>query len=239
MIQGPDVGVCEIVHVNVVTDAGTVGCGIIGAVDKQFWELSLGCFQSPGDEVGGFLVSLADAAFRVRPGNIEIAQGDVAEVVSPGHVPQDGLHHDLGGPVRVDGIEGDHLVHGHPFRDAIDGGSRGVNEVSDTLLHHGFQQIDRVDDIIAVVFQGLPNGFLHLDGGGKVHNGLGPEGGQDIVQVDRIGQFACDKSAIEDGPFMAGGQIVVDEQLVARFAQGLYDVAADVPGTTGNEDFHV
>ena len=185
------------------------------------------------------LIGLADAALRVRPGNIEIAQGDVAEVMGPGHVPKDCFHHNLGSSVGVDGIEGGHLVHGHLLRDAIDGGGRGVNEVPDTLLHHGLQQMNRVDDIVAVVFQGLPNGLLHLDGGGKVHNGLGLEGGQNIVQVNRVGQFAFDKSAIEDGPFMAGGQVIVDEQLVARFAQGLYDVAANVAGSAGDKYFHV
>jgi len=227
-------GVCEIVHVNVVTDAGAVGCGVIGAVNEQFGEFSPGCFQSPGNEVGGFLVGLANAALWIRAGNVEIAQGDVAEVIGLGHIPKDSFHHNLGGSVGVDGIEGGPFIHGHLFRDTVNGGGRGVNEVLDTVLHHGFQQIDRVYKIVAVVLQGLPNGLLHLDGGGKVHNGLGLEGGQNIVQVNLIGQFAFDKLAIEDGPLMAGGQVIVDKQIVARFAQRFYDVAANVPGSAGD-----
>ena len=37
---------------------------------------------------------------------------------------------------------------------------------------------------------------------------------------------------------MAGGEVVVDEEVMARFSQGLDDVASDVPGAAGDEYLH-
>ena len=64
---------------------------------------------------------------------------------------------------------------------------------------------------------------------------IGPECGQDIAQEGRIGEIALDEAAVKYGPLMAGGEIVIDEQLMAGLAQCFYDVTAYVAGPSSDE----
>lgn len=115
----------------------------------------------------------------------------------------------------------------------------GIDKVPDAVSSHCIQEAERVDDIVLVILQGLPNRLLHLDGGGEVDYGLGPESRQDIVQENGVGQVAPDEAAVKDGPVVARGEVFVDEEIMACLAERLDDVAADVTGSSGDEYLHV
>ena len=67
---------------------------------------------------------------------------------------------------------------------------------------------------------------------------LRPEGLQRLRDEALVGEVAADETAGEDRPFMAGGEVVVDDKVVARFTQGPYDMAANIAGAAGDKNFH-
>ena len=68
---------------------------------------------------------------------------------------------------------------------------------------------------------------------------LGPEYYEGGLQEGRIGKIPLDEPAVEDGPGVAGTQVVVDEDLMAQRPQRLDDMAADVAGASCDKYPHL
>ena len=158
---------------DVVTDASAIEGRVVRPEDHQLPEFSVGRLQRPRDEVGGLLVSLADAALGFCACHVEIAKRNVAKVMYLRHLRQYPLYHDFGSAVGVDGGKGRGFLDGDFLGLAIDGGRRGIDEVADVVVPENVQEREGIGDVVPVVFQGLPHRLLHLDEGGKVNDGAG------------------------------------------------------------------
>jgi hypothetical protein len=60
-----------------------------------------------------------------------------------------------------------------------------------------------------------------------------------IVQVRAVFKISYFQLAAKDGPFMTCRQIVEYNYVMTTFTKGIYDVAADIAGSTGHKDLHV
>ena len=133
-------GVCKVCDVDVVTDAGAVGRGIVGAEDFDAVPLAQGRLQDQGDEVCFRGMVFPDGAASIGPGRIEVAQGHVAQAVSPAELGQHGFDHELGLAVDVGRMVRHVFRNRRLFRFAVDGGRRREDEVFDAGPAYGFQE---------------------------------------------------------------------------------------------------
>ena len=69
----------QIVHVNVVADAGSIRSGVILAEDAETGPHPERRMQRQGDQMGGFGLFLANRALEIGAGDVEVAQGHVAK----------------------------------------------------------------------------------------------------------------------------------------------------------------
>src|SRR5258705_13913358 len=73
MLQGSHVRIGQVVDVNVVANAGSIGSGIVSAEDLEFGAFLRGG-KSKWNQMGLGIVQLADLAAFVGTGGIEVAQ---------------------------------------------------------------------------------------------------------------------------------------------------------------------
>src|SRR4249920_1732517 len=123
----------EVSHMNVIAYACAVGRRIIRAEYLQVWPQAERSLRSNLDQMCRAWRRLASSARRIGAGDVEIAQGDEAQVVRSPGVAQHDLGHQFRSAVRRDRLRprifGDRIA----LRYAVDGGGRGENKV----LHLG------------------------------------------------------------------------------------------------------
>ena len=71
IVEGPEMRLGQIVHVDVVADAGAVRGRVIRAEDHELLELAVGCLERTRDEVGGIFIGLADATLGSAPATLK------------------------------------------------------------------------------------------------------------------------------------------------------------------------
>ncbi len=100
-LEGKDMGLGEIDHVDVIADAGAVRGGVIGAVDFAMFFLAEGDLEHIGDEVG--FDAVVFAVLFGGAGGVEVAEGDVFELVDASVPMEHPFEHEFGFAVGVDG----------------------------------------------------------------------------------------------------------------------------------------
>ena len=97
--QRPQVRVPEVVHVDVVPDAGAVAGLVVVSEDHDLLPLAERDLEDQGNQVRLRAMVLPDPACGCCPRRIEVAQGGIAHAVGPGVVPHHVLHVELGAAV--------------------------------------------------------------------------------------------------------------------------------------------
>lgn len=235
-VQRQQVGLTQVADVDVVADAGAVGGVVVAAEHGDVGAAPGCCLQHQGDEVGFGLVALAQLAFGVGAGGVEVAQAHGLEAEGAVVAGQRLFHHPFGDAVGVDGARGVGFVDGHVVGLAEDGGGGREDEALHIVRDHGVEQVEGVAEVVAVVEVGPRYRFAHLDGGGEVHDaaeGVAPE---EPVQRGAVGKVGVDEFAADNGIAMAGGKVVEGNDLAAGAQQQLDHVRADVAGAADDED---
>ena len=152
MLESLYMRLSEIGHMNVVSNAGAVGCGIVGAEDLQFRSGAGRRAESERDEVTLGLMQFADFSAFVRSGCIEVAQAGEAKPVGTIVSFQRMFEEKLGNAIGI------HWLPGRVLGDR-NAGWFPVNRTSggkDYLLHSridcGVQQGKPAFHIVAEVF---------------------------------------------------------------------------------------
>ena len=216
------VGLGEIPDVNVVTHAGAVRRGVVGAVDVEMGAFALGCLAGDLDEVGRALRRLAGAARGIGAGDIEVAQGDVAEVVRRGGVLQHGLGHQFRRAVGRDRQFRRCLGDGHGLRRAVDGGGGGEDEMAHALLDGAGHQRARLDRVVEIVAEGIGDRFGDDDRAGEVDDRVDPVFVDDAVDEGLVADVAFDEGGVlRDRPTETGRQVVEYDGLLAEVGKAL------------------
>jgi hypothetical protein len=70
-----------------------------------------------------------------------------------------------------------------------------------------------------------------------MHYRIGLEIPQGISEQLTVAQFTDYQVAVQNGPAVSSGEVVVNQYLIACFTKGLDDVAADIAGPAGHKDF--
>ncbi len=240
----------EVADVDVVAHAGAVGGVVIIAKDMDGLALADGGLRDVGYEVvGDALGVLAHEARGVRADGVEVAEKhDVPLGVGGVEVGEDLLDHPLGPAVGVGRrLLGALLGEGEGVRIAVDGGGAGEDDGLAAVLAHDVNERERVANVVGVVLDGLGDGLADGLEARKVNHAAR------VVLVEDLGE----RRAVVDVGLVEGeigGRVVADDGLdaVKDLGRGVGEVvdnndlvaarekfddgvAADEPGTAGNE----
>src|SRR5581483_7934588 len=102
----------EVVHMNIIPNAGTVRRVVVSAVNLQRISAVGGC-ERQGNQVGLWIVELADFAAFIRARGIEVTKRDVAQGVGPVIGFKSILEEQLAGAVRIDRLARSVLLDRH------------------------------------------------------------------------------------------------------------------------------
>ena len=94
-LQRIAVGFGQVQHMDVIAQAGAVRRIIVGAIDLETGALAQGGLTGDLDQMRGLGRRLADAALRVSPCHVEIAQRHILEPIGGERITQHPLRHQL------------------------------------------------------------------------------------------------------------------------------------------------
>ena len=226
----------EIGDMNVVSNAGAVGGGIVGSEDLQF-RSGAGCrAQGERDEVTLRLMQFADFSAFVGSGGIEVAQAGEAKPVGTIVSFQCVFEKKLGNAIGI------HRLPGRVFGDR-NAGWFAINRAGggkDYLLHSGIdcgvQQGKPAFHIVAKVFSRVRDRFAYVGVSREMHDGL--HAVEQREQLRLIEDVAFDEFETVCQEVVAGGEIVVDQWSVAPALQFTGSMTADVAGATDYQHDH-
>ena len=237
--QGLQMGVGQVLDVDVVAHAGAVGRGVVGAEDRHVGALTDRDLAGHFGQQGRLRCRLADSAARVRARDVEVAQRHVAQGVDGGDVAQHPLRHEFRGAVRIDRrrrrVFGGFAV----AWNAIDGGRRGEHHVLDARAQRVLEQRSAGAGVVAVVFQRVGDGLGHDGVRREVHDGVDVEAREQLRQHGRVAGVADHELAVQHRLAEARRQVVEHDDVLAGLAELANDVRADVAGSPGDQNCFV
>lgn len=198
-VQRQPMSFAQIHYMDVIADAGAIRGVVIAPEDGDMGPAPGGGLQDQRDQVGFGVVPLAELPFGISPGGVEVAQADRLETIGAVKIGQHLFNHQLAVPVGVYWPLGMSLIDRGVFRLAEGGRGRRENKALDTKGAHCLEQVERIDDVVAVVAGRLLHQLANLDEGGKVHHGIEPALPEEFVQHRPIAQVAMHKAPIRDG----------------------------------------
>ena len=229
VVQGQEVGVDEILHVDVVPDAGAVPGGIVVAVNRHMVPPSVGNLQNNGDQVGLRVMRLADLAGHMRAAGVEVPQRDKMDAVCNGSPVEHPLHRQLRVAVAICGMRRVGLENRHTFRFAVGRGGRGKDDVFDAVLDHRLQHCPRAAEVVVVVLERIYHALADLGVCREMDDCVDLFAGKDVVAEFLIADVALIEPRLRmDGFAEAGFQIVRHDHIVAVVNKFVNGVAADV-----------
>ena len=227
-------GLGEIVDMNVITDAGAVGRGIVFAKKLEWAAFSGDGFQSGGNEMSFRIVQFADRATLVGAGGIEIAQADRAQAVSASVRFKRVFEKQFRHSVRINGLAGSVFSDGNPGGNAVDGASGRKYESFHAGIERGVEKSESSFYIVVKIFARILHALADLGIGSEVHDAS--DAIERARELGSVGDGGFDKFKTFCEKTMATGEIVVNEYVVTVTAQSMRGVRADIAGSADYQD---
>jgi hypothetical protein len=158
---------------------------------------------------------------------------------------QRALDGELGLAVGIDRPLPVRFIDRRRLRFAERGRRRREHEAADASLGHRAEHTDRAADVGAIVSDWVADRLPHRQPGGKVHHRRGlrrSEGRRQRGAVEDVADDERDRPRGKrfrqpfDGGRVAGREIVVDDDVIPGLGERFHAVAADVPGSPGDDD---
>src|SRR6202042_1863614 len=190
MLQGADVGVGQIVDVDVVAEASAVGRGIVGGEDIQLGAIGQGRLKGELDQMRFGIVKFADLAGLVGSGGVEVPQTCYAEIEGMPVRFECVFECELRRSIGIDRFARIRFGNRNFDGNAVNGAGRGENKMADSGVDGGVQKSERARDIVAEIFARVGDGFSHITMSGEVHDGVDPR--QNLVEFGLVSDVALD-----------------------------------------------
>ena len=234
-LRGRDVGLGEVLDVDVVAQAGPVRRRPVVAVDGH----RLARLGRPHHQRQQVRRAPVGQLRRRGPGHVEVAQRGPAQTRGVGVAAHRPLPRELG--LAVGARRERRVVLGDRLRArlAVDRGARGVDDPPDPRRGHGPQQRDGAADVLLVVVQRHRDRLGHRLLRGEVHHPVerpprgqsGEHGGQVRVEQARAQQL----DVVGEALGQPRREVVHHDGVVAGRAQRTHHVGADVAGPSGQQ----
>jgi len=234
VLQAQYVGFRQVIHMNVVADAGAICSRIVIAVDGECGPFALNCLEDNRNQMALGIMHLPNRATFIGSRRIEVAEADVLQAVSCAVSLERIFEREFGGAIGVHRllrtILGDRALGGI----AVHRSRRGEDELANSRVHHTIKQGDRRSDVVVVVLFGILHRFAHRGVRGKEHHRLAAA--EKDIDLCLIGEVPDHQLKAFGQLFVAGGEIVVDDDVVSAIAQNLRGVTADVSSSPNNQN---
>src|SRR5713226_6296353 len=237
-LESAEVGIGDVEDVNVIADAGSVRCGIVGAEDIDMGNSAAGGIENAGNDVS--LHTMMLAAFLGGSGSVEIAEGHVVEPGIGLVIPENLFENEFGFSVRVDGRFPMVFGNGNDFRFAVRGSGGREDEFFYAVAGDGIEQIHTAGHIGGVENTWFADGFGHESLGGEVHHGV-----DFVLSEDGFKRGAvCEIDLAKDGAGRHGGTMSFQQAIQGDDGHAMLDQyfradTADVTCRAGNENIHL
>ncbi len=150
-VECEEVCFAEVLDVDVVADACSVGCGVVCAEDFYGVSFSHCGLYYEWDEMGFGSVVLAECGVLARAARVEVSECGVSEFFCLAEE----LAHSFDGPfafaVWIDGGLWEVLCDGESFGHSVDGGGGAEDELFDVGLLHCGEQVVGVAEVVVVI----------------------------------------------------------------------------------------
>src|SRR5579859_3810852 len=236
MFEGFHMGVSQIIYMNVVADAGSVGSGIVGSENMQFRGETGGGAQGQRDEMSFGIVQLTDFTALVCARSVEITQAGVTELVGAVVTLERVLKKQFRHSVGIYGLSRNILFDGNFRGLAIDCAGRGENDLLYARGDCGIEQGESAFNIVVKILLGVRHRFADIRVRCKVHDCVSPrERGCKSIRIQNV---ALDQLKTGRQGFIAGAKIVEDDDIVPGALKRPRRMTADVSRTTNDQDDH-
>ena len=189
-----DVGAAQVVDMDIVSKAGPVWSGVVGAKNDQLVALTSGGLNGERDEVGFRVVVLTDFSIRIRAGCIEVAEAGVRQSVGLGTVSEENFHILLGLAIGTEGLAGEVLVQWHLICVPKNSAGRTEYEGVHLRVSHRLQQVNGFGDVVVVVLEGIRRGFTDVGECREMHDDV-----DFLLFQNRLGERDVTHVAVVDG----------------------------------------
>src|SRR5467141_3886755 len=234
-LKRANMGIGDIEHVDVITDAGSVGRGVVSTKDIDVRQGAGGGIENARNEMS--FHAMMFAALFGGAGGIEIAEGHVVEYGVGFVIRQNPFENELGFSVRIDRRFPMVFGNGNDFRLTVSGGSGRENEFFHAVASDGIEQIHAAGHVGGIENTGLANGFGYESFRGEVHHGVNFVLREDGFKFGAIGKIDLAKdSARRHGGTVALHQAIQGDDRHATRNQDFRADTADVTCRTGNEN---
>ena len=205
--EDEQVGVGDVVNMDVVADASAIGSRIVGAENGDRAGRTESGTQYIGDEVRFGLM-----AFGVpvpRPGGVEVAEDGIPESMNLTKPFQHDLALQLGLAVGIDGELRRVFANGYGLRHAKNGAGGRENEASDAMTEAGFEKSKRCGGVVAEIERRVLHGFGDFGESGEVHDGVDGRSGEELIENCGVSDIADEQaSGGRDCVAMAAGEVI-------------------------------
>jgi len=233
--ENKEMGLGQVVDVDVVTDAGAVGSGIVGAEDGDWACVAESGAENVRDEMGFGLVIFSVSV--PSAGGIEIAQDGVTEPVNPAEPLKHDFSLQLGLAVGIDGKLGSVFGDRKGLREAKDGAGGRKDKAQDAVAETGFKKRERGSGVVAEIENGVLHGLGDFGKSGEVHDGVDRGLGEELLEEGGVGDIADNQArGRRDGRAMAAGEVIENGDLEIFLEEAADGGSADVASAAGDED---
>ena len=178
-----------------------------------------------------------DRAVRRRARGIKIPQSRIFKPVRAGIIGKRLLYHQLGAPVRINGVLRVLFVNGCILRFAVCGAGAGKYDFIYAVIFHGGQQVQRAGHIIPVIFLRIGHAFAHIGIRGKMQHRVKSIFGKKIFQRGRISQVRLFKRHGGGHRFAVAVHQIVRHHAVIPFFRQVFDrMRADIARSAHNQN---
>ena len=149
----------KIRDLDIVADAGSVPCRIIGAKNFETGAQAKRRLHRDLDEMGCLRRRLTETPFGIGAGDVEIPEDHIIEAMGLADILQHPFGHQLGAPVGIDRRKRNRFANRVDFGLAIDRRGRGEDKMLDSVAHRAFKQVARFGGIVEIIEQGIGDRF--------------------------------------------------------------------------------
>ena len=219
---------------NVVTDAGSVGCFVVGAENRDGFSLALSDLQNQRNQMRFGMVCFA--LIWGRACGVEVPQAGVTQSVDFMKPLEHELDEEFGFAVSVRRMNGIVLLDWRAIGSSKQRCGGTEDEARNFVGENDFEQSERIRGVVAKILLWIFHRFAGFDGSSHVNHAIEFVFLENAIDRGAIARVAFDEfRALGHGGFVAVAEVVIDDDVVPALQEFGGDDTADVSGASGDE----
>ena len=240
IIHRQNMRLCQIRHMDVVSNTGAVLGVVVIAKNRNVLALSVGNLQNQRNQMRFRIVRLADFTGDMGATGVEVAQRYKPQAMCLPHPFEHLFHAQLGLAVAVGRLGLVRLQNRHALRLAVCRSCRRKNNLVNAVRHHGFQQNLCAAQIVVIIFERIGHGFADERICRKMNDAVNVFRFKNGIHKFAIANVTLIKFCLRMHRFdVSGLQIVRNDDVAPCVYQFIYGVRANVARAAKYQNCHI